>query len=238
MSKAVPFQFEEVLFFGRSIDEYRTMFNFSPAEHEGERILDCSSGPAALAAEGKKWGLRVVACDPLYDCSLAELRKVVDDGVQQVATLQAQTMDLFDDAVRLAETRRNDMNKFLEDFVRGKAEGRYVSGALPNLPFADDEFDFALCGNFLFLYSAPESGGMMRNSPFDLDFHIRSLRELARVTKGEIRIYPLNGPEVDKHEYLDPVCEALGKQGLECNLQLVAHRDIKTALHLLSIQRK
>jgi hypothetical protein len=236
MSNAMQFSFEKVLFFGRSVDEYRTMFNFVPEDYRGKRVLDCCGGPAALTATAPSWGIDVTACDPLYASTAGEMRARADEDAGIVDELQAKTLDLFDDAVRRAARRRDDMNTFLADFESGKQAGRYVTASLPELPFADNTFDLTLCGNFLFLYSSIESGGILNGSPFDYSFHLKSLRELSRVTKGETRLYPLNGPEVERHGYLDSLIAALTADGITCELVSVEHKDIKTAVHLLSLR--
>lgn len=237
MSTAPRFIFSSVLFFGRSIDEYRTMFNFDPAEFTTKRILDCAAGPAALAAHGNELKLNVVACDPLYELPLATLRQRADDDAEQVRSLQAQTMELFDGTVRRAEQRRSDMNTFLSDFESGKAAGRYVPASLPHLPFEDNSFDLTLCGNLLFLYSDTASGGMLPNSNLDYAFHFAALRELSRVTTGEVRIYPLVGPEAPEHHYVAPLCQDLKTHGINCTLTPVPHRDIKTATEMLVLTK-
>jgi SAM-dependent methyltransferase len=94
------------------------------------------------------------------------------------------------------------MDTFLKDFVSGKLLGRYVPGVLPTLPFASNHFDTTLCANLLFIYSDIESGGMLHNSPMDYDFHMKALRELLRITRSDVRIYPLQGPNVTEHKFL------------------------------------
>jgi hypothetical protein len=42
------------------------------------------------------------------------------------------------------------MQTFLADYEQGKAEGRYVAGEVPYLPFKYGSFDLALCSHFLF----------------------------------------------------------------------------------------
>ena len=76
--------------------------------------------------------------------------------------------------LRLAATHR-----FLDDFDRGKQEGRYRVAALPRLPFADGEFRLALVSHLLFLYS----------DRLDADFHVDSAFELLRVA-GEAADLP------------------------------------------------
>jgi hypothetical protein len=58
---------------------------------------------------------------------------------------------------------------------------RYVPVTLPSLPFKDGEFDILLSAHFLFMYA----------DRLDYEFHINTLNELLRVTKEEIRIFPL-----------------------------------------------
>jgi len=71
------------------------------------------------------------------------------------------------------------MDEFLEDYGRGKAQGRYVDAELPTLPCADSSFDLALCSHFLFLYS----------SQLGETFHQQAIVELCRVAR-EVRIFP------------------------------------------------
>ncbi|PQP90695.1 hypothetical protein CPT76_05200 [Paenibacillus sp. AR247] len=58
---------------------------------------------------------------------------------------------------------------------------RYVAAVLPVLPFADRQFDMTLSAHFLFMYS----------DKLDYAFHEQTVGELMRVTKEEIRIFPL-----------------------------------------------
>ncbi len=46
------------------------------------------------------------------------------------------------------------MNEFLSDFKQHHATERYVTGALPDLPFADHAFALVLCSHCLFSYAA------------------------------------------------------------------------------------
>jgi hypothetical protein len=177
------------------------------------------------------------ACDPLYSQAPETLRALADRDAETVRSLQSKTLELFDEDVRRANVRRQDMDTFLSDYEAGKEVGRYVTAELAALPFEDNTFDLTLVGNFLFLYSDTKYGGILKDSPYDYTFHWRSLQELMRVTKGEVRVYPLNGPEVQRHAFLDHVMKQLGDEGIKCELVPVKHQDIKTAQHLLSLTK-
>jgi hypothetical protein len=51
----------------------------------------------------------------------------------------------------LGQRRRAAMELFIDDYEDGRQMGRYVSCALPALPFADNSFGLALSSHFLFL---------------------------------------------------------------------------------------
>jgi hypothetical protein len=80
----------------------------------------------------------------------------------------------------LLATRRKALERFLADYERGLAEGRYLGGELPALPFPSASFGLAVCSHLLFLYSDLLSE----------DFHLRAVRELCRISR-EVRIFPL-----------------------------------------------
>ena len=81
---------------------------------------------------------------------------------------------------QLGQLRMAAMERFLADFPAGRQAGRYVAGALPDLPFALDQFDLALSSHFLFLYSDQLSA----------EFHLQALEEMVRVAR-EVRVFPL-----------------------------------------------
>ncbi len=149
-------------------------------------LLGCGDGPASVNAEATAIGAPVVSVDPIYAFSTAEIRarveSVFDDMVGQTA---ANASDFtwgrgVDDLDDLAAKRRSAMELFLDDYEEGRAAGRYRAEQLPDLSFADDTFELALCSHFLFLYGEQLS----------TRFHVDSLVELCRVAR-EVRVFPL-----------------------------------------------
>ena len=45
----------------------------------------------------------------------------------------------------LGQVRMAARNEFLSDFKNGKAQGRYLTGSFPRLPFRDWQFGLSLC---------------------------------------------------------------------------------------------
>lgn len=202
----MPYTLDEVVPWGRSLDEYRRMFALTPDELSGARILGCADGPASFNAELTAAGGRVVSIDPLYAFDAAAIGRRVDEVFD---TVMGQTLDNLDEFVwgpvvadpgHLARLRRGAMDRFLADYPAGRAEGRYLEGELPNLPFADGQFDIAVCSHFLFLYTEQVS----------FEVHLASVLELCRVAT-EVRIFPLLQLGSEPSPYVLPVIEGLGR---------------------------
>ena len=178
------FTLSEVVPWGRSYDEYCRMFALSDADLS-KRILGCGDGPAGFNVEATRRDTAVVSCDPLYQFSAPQIRNRIaqtyDEVMAQMRSNEAEFVWTEIGSVEeLGRIRMSAMNGFLDDFERGKADGRYVDAGLPSLPFADGSFELALCSHFLFLYSAQ----------LGETFHRQALLELCRVA-GEVRIFPL-----------------------------------------------
>ncbi len=182
-------------------------------ELRGKRILDVASGPGSFVAEALALGLDATGCDPMYAQDAATIaaqgRADVDACRDQIrknpGTLAYRDIDAFYSEKYAA------LEKFAADFRRRGGESRYVAGALPVLPFEDQSFDLVLSANFLMVYAPLADGGMHDGDDFGLDFHLLAFQELARVTRGELRIPGMHTwtqpPKV--HPYCKPVMERL-----------------------------
>ncbi len=178
------FELKEVVPWGRSFEEYCLMFSLTE-DDLNSRILGCADGPASFNAQLTQRGGTVVSTDPLYQFTQDEIRSRIE-AVRPVMLEKTKAMqegfiwDYYKTPENLGKIRMAAMNDFLQDYNRGKIEGRYVEASLPKLPFEDDSFDLAVVSHFLFLYSEHH----------DLEFHLASIRELMRVAR-EVRIFPL-----------------------------------------------
>jgi ubiquinone/menaquinone biosynthesis C-methylase UbiE len=91
-------------------------------------------------------------------------------------------------------------------------EKRYLTDALPVLPFPANQFDLALCSHFLFTYS----------DHFSAEFHIEAIAEMCRVAK-EARIFPLLNISGEPSPLLHPVLSELQKQGYVVEIKQVPY---------------
>jgi len=177
-------ELDEVVPWGRSLDEYREMFSLTNADLQ-RSILGCGDGPASFNAELTRLGGQVVSVDPIYVFSSEQIGSRVDAVSSHILhELSKNKNDYvwksFKDVDSLGAARMGAMRIFLADFAKSQASGRYLPVSLPELPFRNKEFELALCSHYLFLYSEHVS----------LEEHISSVKELCRVA-DEVRVFPL-----------------------------------------------
>jgi hypothetical protein len=86
---------------------------------------------------------------------------------------------------------------------------RYVAASLPSLPFPDNHFRLALSSHLLFSY--PDF--------LSFELHVASLLELARVTSGEVRAFPLVDTASVRYPRLDEVRAALDGHGIATEIR-------------------
>ncbi len=187
---------DQVVPFGRSLEEYQKMFNLS-SEDLQQRILGLGDGPASFNTEGTKIGMNITSIDPIYQFTRTEIKQrfdaVLDNIIDQIiATPNNWVWKYHRNPQELKARRIKTINHFLEDYNQGKQEGRYQVQKLPKLDFADKTFDLALCSHFLFLYS----------EQCDRNFHLASITEMLRVSR-EVRIFPLLTLMQKTSPYLD-----------------------------------
>jgi hypothetical protein len=221
---------EEVVPWGRSLAEYQSMFNLSATDLNA-KILGCGDGPASFNAEMTELGYSVVSIDPIYQFSAEQIEQRVRATYEPVISQVKQNPDRyiwqnFRDADELGKARLVAMEKFLSDYESGKIAGRYLDQSLPNLEFADDQFDLCLCSHLLFLYSEQLS----------LDFHVAAIHELLRIAP-EVRIFPLLQLDCKPSPYLELVTEELANKGCNFQVKSVAYEFQKGGNKMLSIRR-
>lgn len=222
---------KEAVPWGRLASEYTRMFALKPQDRQ-KRILDCAGGPSSFTSELNRPGRQVVSCDPLYQFTKEEIQERIDAVYPRMTALNEANRDnflweMYGSPAQLSRIRMRAMQLFLDDYLEGKQQGRYVTGELPCLPFACDSFELALCSHFLFTYS----------EQFTAEFHIESVLEMARVA-SEVRVFPLLtafSGAVSPH--LPAVMEALQAQGYAVEVRTVAYEFQKGGNQMLVVTR-
>ena len=222
------FTLDNVVPWGRSFDEYCRMFALTEDDLAG-RIVGCADGPAGFNAEATERGGRVVSCDPIYAFSTSEIRSRIDATSRDIVEQTRQNQHEFvwtsiTSPEALLVARLQAMERFLADYDRGKADGRYVEAELPVLPFEDGSFDLAVCSHFLFLYS----------EQLGAPFHYDAIKEMCRVAK-EIRIFPLLALGGIGSAYVAPVADSVRKLGYRVSIERVPYEFQRGANKMMRI---
>ncbi|MHB0960028.1 MAG: hypothetical protein ACYC6N_17470 [Pirellulaceae bacterium] len=210
----MPFTLEQIVPWGRSFDEYVRMFSLT-ADDLKKKIVGCGDGPAGFNATMRRMGNKIVSVDPLYQFSAKQIRRRLQEAYraiteQLVANQTAYVWTVILSPHDLGRIRIKAMESFLEDFEQGKSEDRYMTYELPSLPFADSQFELALCSHLLFTYSNQLSS----------DFHCQSLWEMCRVAQ-EVRVFPLLDHGGQPSPHVQAVCDYLDQRGCSVGIETV-----------------
>lgn len=222
---------EKIVFIGRTYEEYVDMFSLSIKELKGKKILDCPSGACSFTAIGQKNGLDVTACDISYDHQGEDLE---DKGLQDIEHAMEHmekaknnyVWDYFKDIEALRAHRLAALKDWAKD--RKECSDRYIPATLPFLPFKDEEFDLILSAHFLFMYA----------DRLDYQFHISTLNEFLRVSKEEVRIFPLVDLEGKRYKYLEQLLNYLTESGYRVEEVNVPYEFQANAHSMLKIKKR
>lgn len=194
----MAFKLNGVVPWGRNFVEYRLMFRLTDDDLK-KRIAGFGDGPACFNRELTERGGSVISFDPIYQFTKEDIEKRIEEVRVEVMEQTRQNRENYvwtkiKNPEELEKIRMSAMKRFLDDYDKGRAEGRYVYHELPNrLPFEDNYFDIGLSSHFLLMYTS-----------LGYDFHIKAMTEMLRVCK-EIRVFPIVDLDANKTELIGSV---------------------------------
>jgi ubiquinone/menaquinone biosynthesis C-methylase UbiE len=220
---------DRVVLLGRTFEEYERYFALEGEQWRGKSMLDVAAGVSSFSAQAWERGLKVTAVDPIYALPSEEIRERcqpdLDHIVQAIATLDVYRWDFYKDPQSMRQYRERAYKRFLADY-RSQGSARYVAGQLPNLPFGNRQFDLALVSYLLFVYQAQ----------FDYEFHKRSILEIARVSSGEVRIYPIVTFEGVRSQYVEQLMNDSELRHLKFEIRQTDFEFLVNSNHVLIIR--
>ncbi|MGI9539765.1 MAG: hypothetical protein ACR2N6_06425 [Miltoncostaeaceae bacterium] len=206
----------DIIVSSRPYEEYLAMFGLDEADVLAGPVLDCPGGAAAFASGVRGRGGRAVAVDPIYGAPRKELVATVRAGLDRGLRYLDENRDsyvwtYFDSPEDLTRRRLAGLDAFAADY-RG-ADEHHVRAALPDLPFDDRSFRLVLSAYLLFSY------------PDHLDHaeHLAGLRELVRLAREEVRLYPLIDTAYTRYPRLDELRQALSADGVQSEVRRVRY---------------
>ncbi|WP_348800268.1 hypothetical protein [Flavobacterium adhaerens] len=226
----MTFELKNVVPWGRNLEEYTKIFKLTDSDLNS-KIISFGDGPASFNAEMTQLGKKVISLDPIYQFSKAELRQRIDETKETVMEQMRTNQDKFvwkniKNVAELEKIRMGAMTNFINDFELGKEQQRHVHHELPNsTKYEALEFDLGLSSHFLILYSQ-----------LGLDFHIKSITEMLRISK-EIRIFPILNLNATKSEVLDDIITHF-KTDFDIKIETSDYEFQKNGNQMLVIKRK
>ncbi|GAB3027292.1 hypothetical protein [Natronobiforma cellulositropha] len=231
MTTNTSFDVDDVAVIGRTFEEYCRFFDLEPADLVGRTVLDCPSGAASFVASAHEHGIDATGADVTYRHSPSSLTRLCREEYDEMYAQLATQPDVFNweeygGLEERARCLREAKEVFLADYPEGRLAGRYAYAALPELPFASESFSLVLSAHFLFLYG----------DRFDAAFHRESLRELVRVARDEVRVYPLVGLDGERYPELEALLETLTDDGARARVRETPFEFFRGANELLVIE--
>lgn len=218
----------------RSYQEYADMFQLTDELLQQGPVLDVAAGASSFTAEARQNGVRAMAVDPLYgmdrDAIYERGLREIEESTQKLAKIaDAFSWEYYGSPGRHQKKRIDSLERFIRSFADDVQKQTYVTGALPSLPFEDDQFALVLGSHFLFLY----------HEQFDDAFHLRAVMELMRVCRrgGQVRLYPLIGLDRMPYPMLPELLRAIEERGGKPSVEPTPFRFLDGATHYLQITK-
>jgi SAM-dependent methyltransferase len=214
----------------RSFDEYVAMFALTSEDLAGS-VLDCPGGAASFTAEARGRGSSVVAVDPIYAAPAAWLAQhAVDEAFRgnrhTASSVDSFVWTFFTDIADHLHRRMAAARLFGHDLAVNPSA--YVAGSLPQLPFQDESFDLVLSSHLLFMYA----------DRLGANFHVAAAREMARVARREVRIFPLiSEAGTDTSSLLDAIRNGVTADGCSATIAPAPYEFQKGGDEMLVIRR-
>ena len=199
----MAFVLNKVVPWGRTLDEYKRMFMLG--DDEG-RIAGFGDGPASFNFEATIKGLSVTSFDPIYSASAEQIQKRINEVRNEVmqqmsANIENYVWNDIKSIDELEKRRMSAMQLFLNDFEKGRKEGRYIPHSLPDkLDVKDNSFELGLSSHFLLMYTS-----------LGYEFHIAAIEEMLRVCT-EVRIFPILDLDAKQTELINKVINYFDKK--------------------------
>lgn len=225
----MAFELNSVVPWGRTLEEYEKIFMLTKDDLD-KKIISFGDGPASFNAEMNELGKEVTSIDPIYQFTVDQLNKRIDETSLQVINQTRKNKGNFVwDTIKsvndLQEIRMKAMRNFLLDFEKGLIDKRYIAHSLPDkTSFANDEFELGLSSHFLLLYST-----------LGFKFHRAAIREMMRIC-SEVRIFPILTLDAKVPEFLTELLEVLS-QDYQTEIKKVPYEFQKGGNEMLVIKK-
>lgn len=224
--------FDHILVIGRTYDEYNDMFLLDDIKPSDGKIMNVAGGVSSFTAEAADRGFTIFSGDPIYCLEPDTIEAKCENDIENSITNLTRLPHMFNwghplrDIDHVRENRRKAYKAFLEDFRNNR--WRYLDACFPFTPFiAPDNFSLSLVSHLLFIY----------DNFINYEAHVKIIKELLRITSGEIRIYPLVNLQFQPSEIVEPIMNDPGFEGVSFEIRPSRYNFIKNADSMMVIRK-
>lgn len=208
----------------RSFQEYVDMFQLSNPLFTPGPILDVAAGASSFTAEANRNGYHAIAVDPLYRLDPQIIHTHGQREIEESTAKLTGLKDFYDwSYYGSLEAHQRNRERSLQVFVRDYSANpsRYIDATVPDTGLEGNRYALILCSHFLFLYA----------DQFDVEFHIRAIRELIRLCRpgGEIRLYPLSTLKRERYPHMTTLLDAIRSDGVTADITPTPFRFLQSA---------
>lgn len=126
----MSFKLDNVVPWGRNIDEYREMFLLTDDDMQ-KKIAGFGDGPASFNSQATADGCSVTSFDPIYQFTRSQLENRINEVRDIVITQMSQNTENYvwnkiQSIGQLEDIRMSAMKMFLDDYENGRNARRYI----------------------------------------------------------------------------------------------------------------
>lgn len=225
------FELSRIIFIGRTYDEYVKMFDLTHEDLNRNKILDAPGGACSFTSVASQLGYSSTSTDIAYFHSAEQLyqkgKEDIKHAVRGLSKIKEKyNWNYFNTIDDLEEHRLSALNDCVQHMKT--TPKLYVPSIMPELPFEDNEFDLILSAHFLFMYT----------DQLDLEFHKKTLEEMIRVSRKEIRIFPLTDLTGNRNKHLYDIMKFVRELGWKTEERIVSYEFQKNANSMLRLYKE
>lgn len=223
-------ELSRIIFIGRTYDEYLKMFDLTSEELNNNKILDAPGGACSFTSIAGQLGYNSTSTDIAYYHSAEQLyqkgKQDIKHAIEGMSEVKEKYIwNYFNTIDDLEHHRISALNDCVNHMK--VTPQSYIPSILPDLPFEDNQFDLILSAHFLFMYA----------DRLDLDFHRKTIKEMIRVSRREIRIFPLTDLTGNRYEYLQDIHKFVNELGWKTEERIVSYEFQKNANSMLRLYK-
>jgi len=225
---------DHIVIIGRTFNEYSAIFNLDEKSPPRGKVLNAAGGVSSFTVEACERGWNVLSADPVYCFEAGELERKCEKDMEYTLQNAEKTMSHmcnwghpFVNLDDVRTTRRNAYTLFLKDFAINR--WRYIDAKFPFTPFIKtDNFEMSLVSYLLFFY----------DKYIDYETHTKILKELLRMTTGEVRIYPITNMIFKESPFVGRLIADAAFSDVSFEIRKTEYEFIKGSNKMLVMRKK